>query len=57
MAEGVIAGHISHGNLVRFSVDFDGLQMNADVVFENRMDFSDGDRVFAAIKRDLVIGL
>ncbi|MBR3019064.1 MAG: ABC transporter ATP-binding protein [Clostridia bacterium] len=57
VAEGVIAGHISHGNLVRFSVDFDGLQMNADVVFENRMDFSDGDRVFAAIKRELVIGL
>ena len=56
-AEGVIASHISHGNLIRFSVDFDGLQMNADVVFENRMDFSDGDRVFAAIKRDLVIGL
>ena len=57
VAEGVISGHISHGNLIRFSVDFDGLQMNADVVFENRMDFSDGDRVFAAIKRDLVIGL
>ena len=56
-AEGVIVGHISHGNLVRFTVDFDGLQMNADVVFENRMDFSDGDRVFASVKRDLVIGL
>ena len=30
---------------------------NADVVYENRMNFADGDRVFAAIKRDLVIGL
>ncbi len=56
-AQGVISGHISHGNLVRFSVDFDGLKLNADVVYENRMDFCDGDRVFAAVKRDLVISL
>ena len=56
-AEGKIATHISHGNLIRFGVDFNGLSLNADVVFENRMDFHEGDRVFAAIKKDLVIGL
>ena len=31
--------------------------MNADVVFENRLDFDKGDTIFAAIKKDLVIGL
>ena len=56
-AEGTIVNHISHGNLIRFSVDFDGLQMNADVVFEDQMIFAEGDRVFASIKEDLVIGL
>jgi len=56
-AEGKIVSHISHGNLIRFGIDFDGLPLNADVVFENRMDFTEGDRVFACIKKDLVIGL
>ena len=56
-AEGKVVSHISHGNLIRFSVDFDGLPMNADVVYENQMDFVEGDRVFAAIKEELVIGL
>ena len=57
IAEGKIVSHISHGNLIRFSVDFDGLVLNADVVFENRLDFGEGDTIFAAIKKDLVIGL
>ena len=56
-AEGKIVSHISHGNLIRFSIDFDGLPMNADVVFENRLDFGEGDTIFAEIKKDLVIGL
>ena len=57
IAKGKIISHISHGNLIRFTVNFDGLQMNADVVYENRMDFHEGDEVFAAVKKDLVIGL
>ena len=57
IAEGKIVSHISHGNLIRFAVDFDGLQLNADVVYENQMDFAEGDRVFASIREDLVIGL
>ena len=58
IAEGKITSHISHGNLIRFAVDFDGgLTLNADVVYENKLDFGEGDRVFAAMKKDLVIGL
>ncbi|MBR1606959.1 MAG: ABC transporter ATP-binding protein [Clostridia bacterium] len=58
MAEGKITSHISHGNLIRFAVEFDGgLTLNADVVYENKLDFGEGDRVFATMKKDLVIGL
>ena len=57
VAEGKIAHHISHGNLVRFGVAFDGMEINADVVYENVLDFTEGDMVYAAIRKDLVIGL
>ena len=58
VAEGKITSHISHGNLIRFAVEFEGgLTLNADVVYENKLDFGEGDRVFAAMKKDLVIGL
>ncbi len=57
MAKGKIISHISHGNLIRFNVEFENLSLNADVVFENKMDFSEGDYVYALIKKDLVIGL
>lgn len=57
VSQGKIVSHISHGNLVRFGVDLDGLVLNADVVYENKMDFGEGDTVYAAMKKDLVIGL
>ncbi len=57
VSQGKIVSHISHGNLVRFGVDLSGLVLNADVVYENKMDFGEGDTVYAAIKKDLVIGL
>ena len=56
-AKGRIVSHISHGNLVRFGVDFGGLVMNADVVFEKQMDFAENDEVWASIRKELVIGL
>ncbi len=57
VASGKVISHISHGNLIRFTVDLDGLQMNADVVFEKQMDFREGDQVYAALRQELVIGL
>ena len=57
VAEGVIVNHISHGHLVRFGVQLDGLTINADVVLESKMGFAEGDRVFAVIRRDLIIAL
>ena len=56
-AKGKIVQHISHGSLIRFGVDFDGLLLNADVVYESGMDFAEGETVYAAVKKELVIGL
>lgn len=57
VARGKIAGYISHGNLIRFSIDVKGLLINADVLFEDKREFGEGDEVFVAVKEDLVIGL
>ena len=57
VARGKIAGYISHGNLIRFSIDVKGLLINADVLFEEKREFGEGDEVFVAVKEDLVIGL
>ena len=54
-AKGKIVQHISHGSLIRFGVDFDGLLLNADVVYESGMDFAEGETVYAAVKKELVI--
>ena len=57
VARGKIVGYISHGNLIRFSIDVKGLLINADVLFEDKREFGEGDEVFIAVKEDLVIGL
>ena len=57
VAQGKISSHISHGNLVRFTVDFENLSLNADVVYKNQMDFTEGDTVYAAIRKDLIVAL
>lgn len=57
VAQGKIASFISHGNLIRFSVDVSGLLINADILFEDKMVFAVGDSVYVSIKEDLVIGL
>ena len=57
VARGKIAGYISHGNLIRFSIDVKGLLINADVLFEDKREFGEGDEVFVAVKEDIVIGL
>ena len=57
VARGKIVGYISHGNLIRFSIDVKGLLINVDVLFEDKREFGEGDEVFVAVKEDLVIGL
>ena len=56
-AKGRIAGHISHGNLIRYQVNAGGLQLNADVVYGSSRIFSDGEDVQVAIREDQIIRL
>ena len=56
-AAGRVTGFISHGNLVRFSVDVKGLNVNADVVYGEGMDYRVGDEVYVAVRRDLIVEL
>ena len=57
VTEGRIISYISHGNLIRYTVDFGELQLNADVVYGNHLSYEEGENVYAAIKRKQIIGL
>ena len=57
VAEGKIVSYISHGNLIRYTVDFGELQLNSDVVYGNHLSFEEGENVYAAIRRKQIIGL
>ncbi|MBR2836032.1 MAG: ABC transporter ATP-binding protein [Coriobacteriales bacterium] len=54
VSQGVIKGYTPHGSLTRYNVDFDGLQLNADVLFNNNMAFDVDDRVYASIAKDQI---
>ena len=57
IAEGKIVSYISHGNLIRYTVDFGELQLNSDVVYGNHLSFEEGENVYAAIRGKQIIGL
>ncbi len=57
VSEGVIQSYISHGNLIRYNVDLDGLQLNADIVYGSHMSFNTQDRVFVSVKKDQIVCL
>ena len=57
ICEGKINSYISHGNLIRYTIDLDGLQLNADVVYGSHMSFDPEDRVFVCIKKEQIICL
>ena len=57
VAEGKIVSYISHGNLIRYTVDFGEVQLNSDVVYGNHLSFEEGESVYASIRRKQIIGL
>ena len=57
VAEGEIENHIPHGNITRYQVNCGGVTLDADVVFQQQMEFREGDHVFVMVKEDLVIRL
>lgn len=57
IASGKIENHIPHGNITRYQINCDGVTLDADVVFQQQMEFHEGDYVFVMVKEDLVIRL
>lgn len=57
VAEGKIVSYISHGNLIRYTVDFGELQLNSDVVYGNHLSFEEDENVYVSIRRKQIIGL
>ncbi len=57
LLKGVITNHISHGNIIRFTVECEGIWLNTDVVFEREMAFNEGDEVYVGIEKSLIIKL
>lgn len=55
--KGVITNFISHGNVIRYSVANNDVWLNSDVVFERELAFAEGEEVYAAVEKDLVIKL
>ena len=56
--KGVVVSDISHGNIIRYTVGTStGLQINADVMFRQALDFKEGDEVYMTISKKLVIKL
>lgn len=55
--KGTVSSHISHGNIIRFRIECGTIYLNSDVVFEREMTFTEGDEVYVAVAKNLVIGL
>ncbi|HNW04245.1 MAG TPA: ABC transporter ATP-binding protein [Oscillospiraceae bacterium] len=55
--KGTVAGHISHGNIIRFAANCGCVRVNSDVLFEREMEYAEGDEVYLSIDKSLVIEL
>ena len=56
--KGVIVGSIAHGNIIRYTVGSkEALHINADIMFERELAFAEGEEVYVAIDKKLVIKL
>jgi putative spermidine/putrescine transport system ATP-binding protein len=55
--QGKINSSFCHGNIIRYNVQCGAIQINADVIYEGGQPMQDGQEVFLAIKKELVIEL
>ncbi len=55
--KGVVGGHFSHGNIIRYSIDCGDVSVKADMLFERAMDFTEGQQVWLSVEKELVIEL
>lgn len=57
--KGIVLGNISHGNIIRYTIENEHAKIciNADVMFERELAFNEGEEVYVAIDKKLVIRL
>ena len=54
-SRGTVSSLISHGSVIRYTVNFGSIQLQADSVFERELPVNNGDEVFASIEKGLII--
>ncbi|MGJ4850990.1 ABC transporter ATP-binding protein [Bacillota bacterium Meth-B3] len=57
MLKGRIVTNLPHGNIIRYSLNCDGMSIDVDILFDTSMLFNDGDEVYVSITRDNILEL
>ena len=55
--EGQVVGSLSHGNILRYTVDFGEFQLDVDILFDASMMFKVGDMVHVMIGKESILEL
>jgi putative spermidine/putrescine transport system ATP-binding protein len=55
--KGNVTGSISHGNIIRYTVDCGKIRLNADVLFDASLLFNENDEVFLSIAEENILTL
>ncbi len=53
--QGNIVHCLSHGNIIRYGIQSGGIVLDADVIYEDSIPYTEGDKVYLDIKKDEVI--
>jgi putative spermidine/putrescine transport system ATP-binding protein len=55
--KGTVRSSISHGNIIRYTVDCGEIRLNADVLFDASLLFNENDPVYLSIAEDGILAL
>lgn len=56
-AKGQIKNYITHGNIIRYSIASESSTLNADVIFNNSLEWNVGENVYMRVKKENVLFL
>jgi putative spermidine/putrescine transport system ATP-binding protein len=55
--KGAVKGSISHGNVIRYSIDCGAFPLNVDVLFDESLIFNENDEVYLTVAEENVLPL
>lgn len=55
--EGTVVDSLSHGNILRYTVDFGEFQIDVDILFDVSLILENGDKVYVRIKKSNILEL